>query len=238
MLELPTGSSRLGLGNGQVWARLPLWVQKSYGKWMTYGGAGYQITIHYLNKSQFRSPEPKCKPEQVSSQRLCHSMRVYLDWLLQREPKSQESGAIKAVFSHSPLAALGPLNNFEFNAVSLLQSSVSLAYDCCVVDKYIRPVIASNEAVAFRIVEPFDLALHAALPRPTLLETFHRASEILLRTQFNLDLNSRCGLILPRGGCDRPPLIFFPCYRRKLNDQIVQSAHWFATSRAAGSVPH
>ncbi len=42
-LELPTGNSRLGLGNGQLWARLPLWVQKSYGPWTTYGGAGYQI---------------------------------------------------------------------------------------------------------------------------------------------------------------------------------------------------
>jgi hypothetical protein len=43
MLELPTGNSRMGLGNGQLWARLPLWVQKSYGLWMTYGGVGYQI---------------------------------------------------------------------------------------------------------------------------------------------------------------------------------------------------
>ncbi|MGA2963662.1 MAG: transporter [Candidatus Korobacteraceae bacterium] len=43
LLELPTGDSRRGLGNGQVWARLPLWLQKSYGPWTTYGGAGYQI---------------------------------------------------------------------------------------------------------------------------------------------------------------------------------------------------
>ena len=43
LLELPTGSSRRGLGNGQVWARLPLWLQKSFGPWTTYGGAGYQI---------------------------------------------------------------------------------------------------------------------------------------------------------------------------------------------------
>jgi hypothetical protein len=43
LLELPTGNSRRGLGNGQVWARLPLWLQKSYGPWTTYGGAGYQI---------------------------------------------------------------------------------------------------------------------------------------------------------------------------------------------------
>ncbi len=43
LIELPTGNSRLGLGNGQVWARLPLWVQKSYGAWTSYGGGGYQI---------------------------------------------------------------------------------------------------------------------------------------------------------------------------------------------------
>jgi hypothetical protein len=42
-VELPTGNSRLGLGNGQVWARLPVWAQKSYGPWTTYGGVGYQI---------------------------------------------------------------------------------------------------------------------------------------------------------------------------------------------------
>lgn len=43
LVELPTGNSRLGLGNGQVWARVPLWVQKSDGPWTTYGGVGYQI---------------------------------------------------------------------------------------------------------------------------------------------------------------------------------------------------
>ena len=43
LIEIPTGNSRLGLGNGQVWARLPVWVQKSYGPWTTYGGVGYQI---------------------------------------------------------------------------------------------------------------------------------------------------------------------------------------------------
>jgi hypothetical protein len=43
LLELPTGNSRLGLGNGQVWARLPVWLQKTHGRWTTYGGGGYQI---------------------------------------------------------------------------------------------------------------------------------------------------------------------------------------------------
>ncbi len=43
MIELPSGNSSLGLGNGRLWARLPLWVQKTYGPWTTYGGGGYQI---------------------------------------------------------------------------------------------------------------------------------------------------------------------------------------------------
>lgn len=43
LLELPSGTARSGLGNGHFWARLPVWVQKSYGPWTTYGGGGYQI---------------------------------------------------------------------------------------------------------------------------------------------------------------------------------------------------
>lgn len=43
MLELPTGTADRGLGNGRLWARLPLWVQKSWGPWTTYGGGGYAV---------------------------------------------------------------------------------------------------------------------------------------------------------------------------------------------------
>jgi hypothetical protein len=43
MIELPSGNADLGLGNGQVWARLPLWIQKSWGPWTTYGGGGYEL---------------------------------------------------------------------------------------------------------------------------------------------------------------------------------------------------
>jgi hypothetical protein len=42
-VELPSGNSRRGLGNPSLWARLPVWVQKSRGPWTTYGGVGYQI---------------------------------------------------------------------------------------------------------------------------------------------------------------------------------------------------
>jgi len=43
MAELPTGDSDKGLGNGKTWWRLPVWIQKSWGEWTTYGGGGYVI---------------------------------------------------------------------------------------------------------------------------------------------------------------------------------------------------
>jgi hypothetical protein len=43
MFELPTGSSSRGLGVGKTWYKLPLWVQKSFGPWTTYGGAGETV---------------------------------------------------------------------------------------------------------------------------------------------------------------------------------------------------
>ncbi len=42
-LEVPTGSESRGLGAGHVRAYLPLWLQKSFGDWTTYGGGGYWI---------------------------------------------------------------------------------------------------------------------------------------------------------------------------------------------------
>jgi hypothetical protein len=43
MVELPSGNSGRNLGNGQTWAKFPVWVQKSWGPWTSYGGAGYII---------------------------------------------------------------------------------------------------------------------------------------------------------------------------------------------------
>ena len=43
MAELPTGDASRGLGNGRAWFRLPLWAQKSFGPWTTYGGGGVAL---------------------------------------------------------------------------------------------------------------------------------------------------------------------------------------------------
>jgi hypothetical protein len=45
MLEAPTGNSTKGLGVGRVWYKLPLWMDKDFGKWTVVGGAGYTL-IH------------------------------------------------------------------------------------------------------------------------------------------------------------------------------------------------
>lgn len=43
MIEVPTGSYARGLGVGKTWFKLPIWIQKDFGPWTTYGGAGYQV---------------------------------------------------------------------------------------------------------------------------------------------------------------------------------------------------
>jgi hypothetical protein len=43
MFEMPTGSAARGLGVGRTWYKLPLWAQKSFGPWTTYGGGGMTL---------------------------------------------------------------------------------------------------------------------------------------------------------------------------------------------------
>jgi hypothetical protein len=43
LLELPAGSTSKRLGTGRLHALIPLWLQKSAGRWTTYGGGGYWI---------------------------------------------------------------------------------------------------------------------------------------------------------------------------------------------------
>lgn len=52
MVELPTGSFSRGLGVGSTWYKLPLWIQKDWGPWTTYGGGGYQL-VHQTGYRSF-----------------------------------------------------------------------------------------------------------------------------------------------------------------------------------------
>lgn len=43
LVEVPTGDESKGLGSGEVQVFLPVWFQKSWGPWTSYGGGGYWI---------------------------------------------------------------------------------------------------------------------------------------------------------------------------------------------------
>jgi hypothetical protein len=51
IVEIPTGDHTSGLGNGKAQVFLPLWFQKSWGPWTTYGGGGYWINPGEDNKN-------------------------------------------------------------------------------------------------------------------------------------------------------------------------------------------
>src|SRR5919204_1026019 len=48
------------------------------------------------------------------------------------------------------------LNDFELDAVALIQRAKTASVDRGVMHEYIRPIILGNETVALLIVEPFD----------------------------------------------------------------------------------
>jgi hypothetical protein len=43
LVSIPTGNARRGLGSGEWQEFLPLWLQKDWGDWTSYGGGGYWI---------------------------------------------------------------------------------------------------------------------------------------------------------------------------------------------------
>jgi hypothetical protein len=43
LVELPTGNSSKGLGNGRAWYRIPIWMEKDSGPWTAYGGGGVAL---------------------------------------------------------------------------------------------------------------------------------------------------------------------------------------------------
>jgi hypothetical protein len=51
IVDLPTGRRSKGLGSGHVKTFLPIWFQKSWGPWTSYGGSGYWINPGSENKN-------------------------------------------------------------------------------------------------------------------------------------------------------------------------------------------
>jgi hypothetical protein len=45
LLEIPSGNAGKGLGAGNAQLFIPVWLQKSWGPWTTYGGGGYLANV-------------------------------------------------------------------------------------------------------------------------------------------------------------------------------------------------
>lgn len=53
LLELPTGDAARGLGAGHEQILLPLWVEKDWGRWSSYGGAGFWQNHHGSDRNNW-----------------------------------------------------------------------------------------------------------------------------------------------------------------------------------------
>jgi hypothetical protein len=84
LLDVPTGEAARGLGTGHVHALLPLWLQKDFGNWTTYGGGGYWINPGPGNQDYW-----------------------FAGWVLQR--RITDSLALAGeIFHQTPSARIGP----------------------------------------------------------------------------------------------------------------------------------
>ncbi|HEY5533869.1 MAG TPA: transporter [Ignavibacteria bacterium] len=90
MVDIPTGNQNKGLGNGGIQVFLPVWIQKSFGKWTTYGGAGYRINNVEGNKNS-----------------------VYMGWLLQNHVRDNLSIGVE-LYHITPETVNGEAEN-RFN---------------------------------------------------------------------------------------------------------------------------
>jgi hypothetical protein len=84
MFEIPTGSAPRGLGVGKTWYKVPLWAQKSFGPWTTYGGGG--VTV-------FSVPGYRTYP--------------FAGWLVQRDIGKKWTLGTE-IFYHGPEGPLAP----------------------------------------------------------------------------------------------------------------------------------
>lgn len=51
LIEVPTGNAPRGLGAGEMREYLPIWVQKDFGDWTSYGGGGYWVNPGMGNRN-------------------------------------------------------------------------------------------------------------------------------------------------------------------------------------------
>jgi hypothetical protein len=100
IVHLPTGNESRGLGSGETQLFLPLWLQKSWGPWLTYGGGGYWINPGKDNQNYW-----------------------FFGWVVQREIAKWLSVGVESFYQTPPIRygeyqtgyTLGAIINFTEN---------------------------------------------------------------------------------------------------------------------------
>jgi len=90
LVEVPTGNAQRGLGAGHAREFIPVWLQKDFDPWTTYGGGGYWINPGAGNKNFW-----------------------FFGWLLQR--KVTDELALGAEIFHQTANAVGGRDSTGFN---------------------------------------------------------------------------------------------------------------------------
>jgi len=94
LVEIPTGDARRGLGAGYTQVFLPVWVQKDFGKWTTYGGGGYWINPGPGNRNYW-----------------------FTGWLLQRQVTDKLALGAEVFHQTSSMVGRGDTTGFNLGGV-------------------------------------------------------------------------------------------------------------------------
>jgi hypothetical protein len=106
LIELPTGDVNRGLGDGHLRVFLPVWVQKSFGDWTTYGGGGYWIN---------------------QDERLGEKDYTFVGWLLQR--KVTDNLMLGGEIFHGTAGILVGYPSFDLNSKENTGFNIGGVYD-------------------------------------------------------------------------------------------------------------
>jgi hypothetical protein len=94
LVEIPVGDARHGLGEGHTQVFLPIWIQKDFGKWTTYGGGGYWISPGLGNRNYW-----------------------FAGWLLQRQVTDELAIGAEVFYQTASMVGLGDSTGFNVGGI-------------------------------------------------------------------------------------------------------------------------
>ena len=106
LIELPSGDVNRGLGDGHPRTFLPVWVQKSFGDWTTYGGGGY-----WINRDE----------------KLGDKDYAFFGWLLQR--KITDKLTLGGEIFHQTASILPGKSSFDLTSKEMTGFNLGGVYD-------------------------------------------------------------------------------------------------------------